>query len=460
MESAGSMALVLLLCLIFLGGASAISAGSSDGSQRWGYTKPRRVTLLHACRSVCADVNMFWWWYRSPQPLRVSTPARPWPTGLWLQGGPGGSSTGRGNFLEIGPLDGNLQPREFTWLKLADLIFVDAPVGVGFSYADHESALAKSDDQAVLDLMGVVKALVRELPSLESSPLYLVGESYGGKFAVKLAVSLVKDIKDGNISNLTLGGVVLGDAWISPADYAVSYAKLLNAVSRLNDNAVGDVDKMGIKVKEQIEAEQFAAAQKTWTDQLDVIDSKSDSVNMDNFLIDTGMSPVLATGSQLLSGRNSSKAYESALYITFEDIINKVIKPLLKIIPKSIVWHEATLEVYELLKNDFMKPAVKEVEELLALGVSVTVYQGQYRLNYIFLLKLDVIVPTIGVETWVRKLKQATLLPLHYCDSAIHCSQQIKAYVRSYKNLGHMVPVDQPYAAFRMIAETTRIPRC
>ena len=58
---------------------------------------------------------------------------------------------------------------------------------------------------------------------------------------------------------------------------------------------------------------------------------------MDNFLIDTGMSPVLATGSQLLSGRNSSKAYESALYINFEDIINKVIKPLLKIIPKSIV---------------------------------------------------------------------------------------------------------------------------
>ncbi|KAJ1255725.1 hypothetical protein BS78_K167800 [Paspalum vaginatum] len=452
MESPASMALVLLLCVMFPGGASAISAGSSDGSQRWGYTKPRH------------NVNMLWWWYRSPQPLRVSTPAKPWPTVLWLQGGPGGSSTGRGNFLEIGPLDGNLQPREFTWLKLADLIFVDAPVGVGFSYADHRSALVKSDDQAVSDLMSVVKALLRELPSLESSPLYLVGESYGGKFAVKLAVSLVKDIKDGTISNLTLGGVVLGDAWISPADYAVWYAQLLNAVSRLNDNAVGHVDKMGIKVKEQIEAGQFAAAQKTWTDQLDVIDSKSDSVNMDNFLIDTGMNPVLATGSQLLSGRNISQACQSALYINFDDIMNKVIKLLLKLIPKSIVWHEATLEVYELLKNDFMKPAVKEVGELLALGVSVTVYQGQ----------LDVIVPAIGVEAWVRKLKWdgiKTFLslprqPLHYCDSAIHCSQQIKAYVRSYKNLafywilgaGHMVPVDQPYAAFRMIANATQSP--
>ncbi|KAB8092077.1 hypothetical protein EE612_017845, partial [Oryza sativa] len=36
----------------------------------------------------------------------------------------GGSGVGRGNFLEIGPLDVDLKPRNTSWLKKADLIFV------------------------------------------------------------------------------------------------------------------------------------------------------------------------------------------------------------------------------------------------------------------------------------------------------------------------------------------------
>uniref|UniRef100_A0A0D3FJE5 Uncharacterized protein n=1 Tax=Oryza barthii TaxID=65489 RepID=A0A0D3FJE5_9ORYZ len=77
----------------------------------------------------------------------------------------GGSGVGRGNFLEIGPLDVDLKPRNTSWLKKADLIFVvglaavalpllsllDHPVGVGYSYADDPSALATTDLQAARD---------------------------------------------------------------------------------------------------------------------------------------------------------------------------------------------------------------------------------------------------------------------------------------------------------------------
>ena len=34
-----------------------------------------------------------------------------------LQGGPGGSSTGFGNFMEIGPLDVDLKPRDTNWVR-------------------------------------------------------------------------------------------------------------------------------------------------------------------------------------------------------------------------------------------------------------------------------------------------------------------------------------------------------
>ena len=35
-----------------------------------------------------------------------------------LQGGPGGSGTGFGNFEEIGPLDDDLNPRKTTWVGI------------------------------------------------------------------------------------------------------------------------------------------------------------------------------------------------------------------------------------------------------------------------------------------------------------------------------------------------------
>lgn len=174
----------------------------------------------------------------------------------------GGSGVGHGNFLEIGPQDVNLKPRQWTWLKVADLIFVvrnpehkplvlfmitsmlflsflfvncvicvvnnvgvckqDAPVGVGFSYPKSPGTLVTTDDQAVEDLAALVEALLEEgLPTLRRSPLYIVGESYGGKFAAMLGVVLSRAIRKGTLK-LTLGGVVLGDAWISPADYSVS----------------------------------------------------------------------------------------------------------------------------------------------------------------------------------------------------------------------------------------------
>ncbi|KAF8647652.1 hypothetical protein HU200_065289 [Digitaria exilis] len=455
-----AMALLSLLCIFLMfHGAAAISAGTRDGMQRWGYVTPR------------PKVNMFWWFFKSPN--RVSSTCAPWPTILWLQGGPGGSATGRGNFLEIGPRDLNLDPRKFTWLRIADIIFVDSPVGVGFSYADDPSALVKTDSQAVADLVGVIKVLLKKLPTLRSGPFFLVGESYGGKMAAMVGVQLSRAIRNGTITNLMLGGVVIGDGWISPEDFSFSYAQLLHAVSRLNDNAVEDVNKMAVTVKEQMMAGQLAAAQKTWTDQLDLIDSRSDSVarvgylqNMDNFLLDTGMNPVLENTKSLKSSqlmyRNSQRSHIAPKDI--DDLVNKVIKPWLKIIPKSLVWQEATLAVYEELADYFMKPAINEVDELLAAGVNVTVYNGQ----------LDVICPTIGVEAWVSKLKWDGLShflslprrPLHYCDSAIYCSKQIRAYVRSYKNFafywilqaGHMVPVDQPYPAFRMIASATQSP--
>ena len=57
---------------------------------------------------------MFWWlYYTTDENVKSFTEK---PLIIWLQGGPGSSSTGYGNFEELGPYDMDLNPRNHTWV--------------------------------------------------------------------------------------------------------------------------------------------------------------------------------------------------------------------------------------------------------------------------------------------------------------------------------------------------------
>ncbi|KAL6878232.1 hypothetical protein ACP4OV_012402 [Aristida adscensionis] len=441
----------LLLGSIRAGSAASVTTGTPDGSELWGYVEVR------------PKAHLFWWYYKSPE--RTSAPGKPWPTVLWLQGGPGASGVGLGNFEEIGPLDVNLKPRNSTWLQKADLIFVDNPVGVGYSYVEDDSLLVTTDWQQAADATMLIKALVTEVPTLQSSPLFLVAESYGGKYAATIGAAVARAIRAGELK-ITLGGVALGDSWISPEDFTLSYTPLLLSVSRLDDNAGADATKKAEDVRSKIAAGQWADAQRSWGDLLDFIGAKSGNVDVYNFLLDSGMDPV-STNIPVGSSPSNAHAMKYSSYLggqesdsnTIDGIMNGVIKQKLKIIPKDVKWEELSQAVYNALVNDFMKPRIDEINELLSYGVNVTVYNGQ----------VDVICSTPGAEAWVQKLKWNGLksflsLPRQplYCGT----SKGTKAFVRSYKNLhfywilgaGHFVPADQPCIALSMIGSITQSP--
>uniref|UniRef100_A0ACD5XL57 Uncharacterized protein n=1 Tax=Avena sativa TaxID=4498 RepID=A0ACD5XL57_AVESA len=416
MESRALALVFSVLCLSLLRATGVTTAGSSDGTERWGYVEVR------------PKAHLFWWYYKSPH--RVSTPTKPWPTVLWLQGGPGASGVGLGNFLEIGPLDGNLKPRNSTWLQKADLIFVDNPVGVGYSYVEDDSLLVTTDLQAAADLTTLLKVLVKELPSLRSSPLFLVAESYGGKYAATLGVSVVRAVRAGELK-LTLGGVALGDSWISPEDFASSYGTLLLEVSRLDSDGAEHANKDAQVVRQQIAAGKFRQAQITLSKMLNWIVVNSGHVDVYNFLLDTGMDPVADA-----SAASSSSAPEYSRYLlesksvgdTIEGAMNGAIKQKLKIIPKDLVWQAQSYAVYYALINDFMKPRIEEGGKARSFACTC-----EY-----FYLKLDVICSAVGAEAWVEKLKWDGLknfLSLHrqplYCGSV----EATKGFARSYKNL-------------------------
>ncbi|XP_020275789.1 serine carboxypeptidase-like 51 isoform X2 [Asparagus officinalis] len=427
-----SLLLLIPLFFFFFNSANA-KRSSSDGSEEWGYVQVR------------PKAHMFYWLYKSPN--RVDNGSTPWPTVLWLQGGPGSSGVGLGNFVEVGPLDTNLKPRISTWLQKADLLFVDNPVGTGYSFVEDQNAFVKTDEEAAIDLTTLLKALYKSDERLQRSPLFVVAESYGGKYAVTLGLSIVKAIKARELK-LKFGGVALGDSWISPEDFVLSWAPLLRDVSRMEIVGAEKANSLAEQIKQQIANGQYEEATAAWSNLENIITKYSNSVDFYNFLLDSDQDPVSTTTLSMTMGTSmnryarylSSKADSSNGDI--DQLMNGVIKQKLKIIPKNVSWGGQSDLVFSALSHDFMKPRIAEV---------------------------DLICATKGTEAWVQKLKWPGLQNFNKIErKPIACEGVVgtKGFVKSYKNLhfywvlgaGHFVPVDNPCVALKMLSRITQSP--
>ncbi|XP_057538139.1 serine carboxypeptidase-like 51 [Amaranthus tricolor] len=458
--SALSKTFLFLATLFFLlfNGCLAGKHMKNDELEEWGYVEVR------------PKAHMFWWLYKSP--YRVDNPIKPWPIILWLQGGPGASSTGIGNFQEVGPLDTNLKPRNSTWLKKADLLFVDNPVGTGFSYVENKKLVVKSDEEAGEDLTRLLIELFNKNIKLQKSPLYIVAESYGGKFAVTLGLAAHQAIQSGQL-NLKLGGIALGDTWISPEDFVFSWGPLLKDVSRIDDIGFKKANSLAEEIKQKLENGQYVNATTTWSNLESVIASTSNSVDFYNYLLDSSMDPLAittttneATSKKLAFGRYSnylssltSFKPDSANGADLTSLMEGPIRKKLKIIPSDVRWGGQSDLVFTALEADFMKPLIAKVDELLSKGINITIYNGQ----------LDLICSTKGTQAWVEKLKWDGLKSfLSESRTPIYCEKDgpTKGFKRSYNNLhfywvlgaGHFVPFEQPCVALNMVGALTQSP--
>ena len=77
------------------------------------------------------DANLFYWFFESANSPSID------PIVIWLNGGPACSSMD-GLFIELGPYkmckDGTISKNAYSWNKVANLLFIDQPVGTGLSY--------------------------------------------------------------------------------------------------------------------------------------------------------------------------------------------------------------------------------------------------------------------------------------------------------------------------------------
>ncbi|XP_010531651.1 PREDICTED: serine carboxypeptidase-like 29, partial [Tarenaya hassleriana] len=117
---------------------------------------------------------------------------------LWLNGGPGCSSIGYGLAEEIGPFhikpDGKtLYLNPYSWNQVANVLFLDMPVGVGFSYSNTSSdLLTNGDKRTAQDSLKFLLKWLDRFPKYKERDFYIAGESYGGHYIPQLSQAVVR----------------------------------------------------------------------------------------------------------------------------------------------------------------------------------------------------------------------------------------------------------------------------
>ncbi|XP_051889272.1 retinoid-inducible serine carboxypeptidase [Pristis pectinata] len=378
---------------------------------------------------------------------------------LPLQGGPGASGCGFGNFEEIGPLDVDLNPRNYSWVQAASVLFVDNPVGAGYSYTTDSSGFATDLGTVVRDMIVLLQTFFQLKPEFQDVPFYIFSESYGGKMAAAIGLELVQAVLHNKVK-CRFTGVALGDSWISPLDSVLSWGPFLHSMSLLDDRGLAEVGAAAAEVQAAVEAQDYRRATELWAQTENIIERCTDGVNFYNILSDRRLegSPELSPG---LRNQHLVSLFQRHVRPlqgqSLAALMNGPIRKKLKIIPDFVEWGGQADEVFRNMEGDFMKPVIYIVDQLLATGVNVTVYNGQ----------LDLIVDSLGQEAWVRKLKwqglpafsQQRWHPLHTASRPTHTA----AFHKQYQNFGffwvlkagHMVPADQPETALQLLRVVT-----
>lgn len=174
------------------------------------------------------ETHVFFWHFGARQKQQNDTI----PLVFWFSGGPGCSSQ-IANWQENGPCRYNANGRQvernpFAWNSEADLIFIDQPIGAGFSYGQSPSSTEASADTAWL----AMQAIYHLLSPTKGRDMYMFGESYAGRYLPAFAEYVwhmnqrAGELKERGFMELPLRGVGIGNGMFdvrlqSPSHYTI-----------------------------------------------------------------------------------------------------------------------------------------------------------------------------------------------------------------------------------------------
>ncbi len=200
---------------------------------------------------VDKDQHIFFWFFEA----REIDP-RDAPLTVWVDGGPGSSSM-IGLFEQLGPCRvdyfGKLYENPYSWSRRSNMLFIDQPTQVGFSYStavpgimDADSGeisvlqdsicplrpngtcgtwslpsvnlTANSTVNAAPNVWKTLQGFMGAFPQYSRDGLHLATDSYGGHYGPVFSDYFIKQNKE-NIAdavNISLYSVLIGNGWVDP----------------------------------------------------------------------------------------------------------------------------------------------------------------------------------------------------------------------------------------------------
>lgn len=370
--------------------------------------------------------NIFFWFFPA---MNNSENA---PVVVWLQGGPGVSSL-FGLFSEHGPYqlknDLKVSLRKYSWTKMFSMLYIDNPVGTGYSFTDADAGYAKNEEDIGVNLYKTIFQFFQLFPHLLTNDFYVTGESYGGKYVPALAFEIYR--QNAIVpSKINLKGIAIGNGFSDPVNM-LNYGEYLYEIGLIDENSKNVFDNIRDKAIAFIQNKQYSKA-------FEIFDS----------LLDSDL-----TNSSLFTNLTGYKNYYN--YLKTDDLNIDMTATFVqqdfvrdKIHVGNLPFHvDKAVEIH--LRNDIMKSVASLVEVLLE-NYKVLFYNGQ----------LDIIVAYPLTVEFLKNLKWSGAEKYKTAPRQIWKVQnQIAGYTKSVGNLtevlvrnaGHMVPSDQPLHAYDLL---------
>ncbi|CAA0815034.1 Serine carboxypeptidase-like 48 [Striga hermonthica] len=361
------------------------------------------------------------------------------PVVIWLTGGPGCSSE-LALFYENGPFhitdNLTLELNDFGWDKVSNLIYVDQPVGTGFSYTSDEDDIRHDEEGVSNDLYDFLQAFFKAHSELIGNDFYITGESYAGHYIPAFAVRVHQGNKNKEGIHINLKGFAIGNGLTNPeiqygayADYALDNKLITKSEHRSMNRSI-------------LECQQAT--------RLCGVEGGSSCVSA-YMVCNAVFNRIL----QLADGVNYydiRKKCEGRLCYDFSNMERflslESVKSALGV--GDIDFVSCSTTVYDAMITDWMRNLELGIPALLEDGIKFLVYAGEY----------DLICNWLGNSRWVHAMEwsgqnqfvaaKTVTFRVGGAEAGLQKGYGPLTFLKFF-NSGHMVPMDQPKYSLEML---------
>jgi len=374
------------------------------------------------------NANLFYWMFESQ-----GNPSTD-PVVLWMTGGPGCSSE-LALFFENGPywIDSSLQlhPNPYSWNKNANLIYIDQPADVGFSYANSD--YVHDEAQVGQEMYTFLQGFFTQYPQYTSQKFFVVGESYGGHYVPSVAVRIVQGNQNKEGIPINFIGIGIGNGRVDPEVQYASYGPFAYANNLIDTNTYAQMNQTVQQCQQYLDNQDYDDAEQVCNQIMQAVLDYAGNLNVYNIDLQCNPEPLCYDFSNVTNYLNQQSVQQQ-----------------LGVANQGITWQTCNDQVNEDFGVDVIESYRYEIPTLLNNNIRVVIYNGD----------LDLICNWVGGNMWVEGMPWSGQTAFNNAPfdtwkvNGLNAGQAKSSggltFVRVFQ-AGHMVPHDQPAFALALL---------